>query len=168
MTHDLEVGGMTTAFIPILSLIVAALAVFVGPVISWRVARRQLATTLEVSNKQIIAPMRQAWINNLRDVLSEISSSALHYFVAVFEERTDQEYQHLTHLEYKVVLMLNPKEDDHQRLEKLIRQMIGMLGDEASAIRDKEFPNCHKAVIKLSREVLKREWDRIKDRIAPP
>lgn len=50
--------------------------------------------------------MRQAWINNLRDLLSEITSSALHYYVAGFEDRTDQEYQHLTHLEYKIKLML--------------------------------------------------------------
>lgn len=156
------------AFIPILSLIVAALAVFVGPVISWRVARRQLTATLEVSNKQITAPMRQAWINNLRDILSEIASSALHYHVAGFEERTDQEYQHLTHLEYKVILMLNPSENDHQRLEKLISQMTGMLSRKGSATLDAEFEVCHKAVITLSRDVLKREWNRIKDRIAPP
>ncbi len=159
---------MTMAFIPILSLIVAALAVFVGPVISWRVARRQLTATLEVSNKQITAPMRQAWINNLRDILSEIASSALHYHVAGFEERTDQEYQHLTHLEYKVILVLNPHENDHQRLEKLISQMTGMLGGKGSATLDAEFQVCHKAVIKLSRDVLKREWNRIKDRIEPP
>lgn len=75
--------------IPILSLVVAALAVFFGPIISWRTATRQLRANLEVSNKQIIAPMRQAWINNLRDLLSEITSNALHYHVAGFEERTD-------------------------------------------------------------------------------
>ncbi len=61
--------------IPVLSLIVAALAVFVGPLISWLVAKRQLASSLEVANKQIIAPMRQAWINDLRDLLAELTSS---------------------------------------------------------------------------------------------
>lgn len=85
--------------IPILSLVVAALAVFVGPIISRRVANRQLEANLDVANKQIIAPMRQGWINMLRDLLSEITSSALHYHVAGFEDRTDEDYQHLTHLE---------------------------------------------------------------------
>ena len=75
--------------------------------------------------------MRQAWINNLRELLSEITSSALHYHVAGFGERTDQEYQHLTHLEYKIRLMLNPRETDHQRLEKLIAPMTGLLGKRA-------------------------------------
>jgi len=61
--------------IPILSLVVAALAVFVGPLVSWFVAKRQVGSSLALTdkqiraslgaatNKQIIAPMRQAWIN---------------------------------------------------------------------------------------------------------
>lgn len=77
---------------PVLSLVVAALAVFVVPLISWLITKRQLASLLEVANKQIIAPMRQAWINNLRDLVAELTSSALHYYVAGFEERTDEEY----------------------------------------------------------------------------
>jgi hypothetical protein len=135
---------------------------------SWRAATRQLRANLEVSNKQIIAPMRQAWINNLRDLLSEITSSALHYHVAGFEERTDQEYQHLTHLEYKIRLMLNPRETDHQQLEKLIAQMTGLLGKKGSPDVDAEFQTCHEAVVALAREVFKREWDRVKESIPMP
>lgn len=78
--------------IPILSLAVAVLAVFVGPLLSQRVARRQVVSSLEVANKQIIAPMRQVWINNLRNLLAELASSALHYYVAGYEDRTDEEY----------------------------------------------------------------------------
>jgi hypothetical protein len=158
--------AMTTA-IPVLSLLVAVLAVLFGPVVTWRVARRQLSTNLEVSNKQIIAPMRQAWINNLRDLLSEITSSSLHYHVAGFEERTDEEYQHLTYLEYKIKLMLNPREEDHEKLEKLIGEMTCMLAKRGSMELDAQFESCHKAVVSLSRDVLKREWDRVKDRIQP-
>ena len=121
--------------IPILSLAVAALAVFVGPIISYHVAKRQIASALATSQKQIIAPMRQAWINNLRDVLAELASLALHYYSAGFEEREDSEYQHLSLLEHRIQLMLNPMEDDHNELERLIRKMItslerGKEGDE--------------------------------------
>lgn len=146
--------------IPILSLGVAALAVFVGPMISLLIARRQVMSSLEVANKQIIGPMRQAWINNLRDLLAELASSAHHYFVAGFEERTDEEYRRLSLLEHKIQLMLNPKEEDHRKLEQLIRTMIGALerGKEA----DSDFVSAHPMVMKLSREVLKREWDRVK------
>ena len=107
--------------IPILSLLIALLAVFVGPLLSWLTARRQAAIALAVANKQIIAPMRQAWINSLRDLTAELSSRALHYYQAGFEDRSDAEYQELTLLEWKIVLMLNCNEADHSELEQSIR-----------------------------------------------
>jgi hypothetical protein len=146
--------------IPILSLVVAALAVFVGPFISSRIARKQVMSSLEVANKQITAPMRQAWINSLRDLLAELSSSALHYYVSGFEDRRDQEYQRLSHLEHKVQLMLNPKEEDHKKLEQLIHQMIASI--ERGKEGDNDFAATHPAVMELSRQVLKREWNRVK------
>jgi hypothetical protein len=149
--------------IPVLSLVVAAIAVFVGPLISLRIARRQVMSSLAVANKQITAPMRQAWINSLRDLLAEISSSALHYFVAGFEDRRDEDYQRVTLLEHKIQLMLNPKEEDHKKLEQFIRTMIKAI--ESGKEGDSDFMAAHPKVVALSREVLKREWDRIKNPI---
>ena len=51
---------LTLMNIPVLSLIVAALAVVFGPLISWRIAKRQIEASAEVANKQITAPMRQS------------------------------------------------------------------------------------------------------------
>jgi hypothetical protein len=53
--------------VPVLSLLVALLAVFVGPLVQMRIARRQIRASIEVANKQITASMRQAWVTNLRD-----------------------------------------------------------------------------------------------------
>ena len=158
--------------ISILSLAVAALAVFVGPLISWQVAKHQIksasdlsasqtSAALVTSNKQIIAPMRQAWINNLRDLLSELLSSARHYYVSGYEDRTDQEYQRVTLLEHKVKLMLNPKEEDHQRLEERIGNMIASIEQHPKFVND--FPDLHDEILSLSRQVLKREWNRVKE-----
>ncbi|HEY5627672.1 MAG TPA: hypothetical protein VIR79_06980 [Nitrospira sp.] len=151
-------------FIPILSLVVAALAVFFGPFISLKIAKRQVRSSLEVANRQITGPMRQAWINSLRDLLSELCSSAHHYFVAGFEDRKDDEYQRLGHLETKIQLMLNAKEDDHIQLERLIREMVSSL--EKGKDGDAEFTAVHRKVIALSRQVLKREWNVVKQPIA--
>lgn len=150
--------------IPILSLVVAGIAVFVGPLISLRIARRQVMSSFEVANKQIIAPMRQAWINDLRDLIAELTSSALYYYVAGFEDRNDKEYQRLTHLEHKIQLMLNPKEEDHKKLEQLIRQMIASIerGKEGG---NNDFIATHPAVMEMSRQVFKREWNRVKAHI---
>jgi hypothetical protein len=158
-----------------LSLIVAALAVFVGPIISWHIAKRQIKessdlaqaqirSALHTSNKQIVAPMRQAWINELRELLAELSSSALHYYLAGFEDRTDQEYQRLTFIESKIKFMLNAKESDHQRLEQDIRHLIVSLQQHPGFVDD--FPEMHDSVVALSREVLKREWNRVKEPIS--
>jgi hypothetical protein len=73
-------------WIPILSVGVALVATIVGPTVSWIIARQQLRSSLEVSNKQVVAPMRQAWINSLRDLLAELVSNALHYHQTGFED----------------------------------------------------------------------------------
>ena len=158
----------------ILSLIVAALAVTVTPLVSWLTTKRQISTSfalardqthtsLATANKQITAPMRQAWINKLRELLAELTSSAEHYYVAGFEDRTDEEYQRVTLLQAHIRLMLNSNEDDHQRLEVLMRRMVDEIQYEKG--KKPEFPDLHTEVIALSRKILKREWDRVKEPI---
>lgn len=115
---------------------------------------------MEAANKQIIGPMRQAWIDNLRDILAELLSSVLHYYAAGYEDRTDEEYRRVTFLEAKVQLMLNPDEEDHENLERLIREMVGAL---ARADKSNAFPDLYEQVRALSRQILKREWNRVKD-----
>lgn len=147
--------------IPVLSLLIAALAVFVGPVISWKIAKSQIRSSVEVANKQIIGPMRQAWINSLRDLVAELTSNALHYFRAGHDFKGYDNLQRLTFLQSKIHLMLNPNEEDHQKLEWMIDEMMEALqhNDEQGHTK---FINTHQEVIKLSREVFKREWNVVK------
>src|SRR4029077_2398278 len=113
--------------IPTLSLIIAVLAVFFWPLISLRIAKRQIESSASVANKQITAPMRQAWINGLRDLVAELTSSALHYFKAGHDFKGYENFQRLTFLESKIQLMLNPNEEDHQKLEWMIQEMMKAL-----------------------------------------
>lgn len=149
--------------VPTLSLIVAALAIFVGPIISFIVAKRQIASSLAVSHKQIIAPMRQAWINSLRDVIAELTSKAFRYHCTGFEERKDAEYLYLAELEHRIRLMLNPAEDDHTALELLIREMVSSAG-RGMEDADK-FSEFHTQVMAMSRRILKRERNVVKEKI---
>lgn len=148
-------------WIPILSLIVAALAVFVGPFVSWRVAREQTESSLKAANKQIIAPMRQAWINSLRDLLAEFTATAMHYYLTGTEHRTDAEFERLTLLQHKVLLMLNPVESDHKDLQDAIGMLIVEVG--SPGVPSSEALGLHGQVVDLSRAVLKREWNRVKE-----
>jgi hypothetical protein len=59
--------------------------------------------------------------------------------------------------------MMNPFEDDHKLLEKLIHDMNVALGRGKDG--DTEFFASYEALLPLSRDVLKREWNRVKDKI---
>jgi hypothetical protein len=61
--------------------------------------------------------------------------------------------------------MLNPREADHKQLEELVRKMISALGRGKEG--DQDFTEAHPLVINLSRQILKREWDRVEDKIQP-
>jgi hypothetical protein len=67
-------------------------------------------------------------------------------------------------LESKIQLMLNPNEEDHQKLEWMIHEMMQALQRSDEKGRQ-DFIATHPEVIKLSRLVFKREWNRVKDNI---
>ena len=64
-------------------------------------------------------------------------------------------------LRHKIVLMVNPQEEDHQKLESVIRDMLTDLGRGA----DDEFESADEAVLDPSRGIIKREWNRVKEPI---
>jgi hypothetical protein len=175
MNEEILLPILTDKDIPILSLLVAALAVFVSPLVSWFIASRQVKASLKVTeqqinsslavaNKQIVAPMRQKWINDLRDLVVELTSDTLHYFKAGHDFDGYKNLQRLTFLESKIQLMLNPNEEDHQKLEWMIEAMMKALQRSDNEGRE-DFITTHPEVVKLSRLVFKREWNRVKENI---
>ncbi|HEY3383473.1 MAG TPA: hypothetical protein VGK32_17025 [Vicinamibacterales bacterium] len=144
----------------ILSLTVALLAVIAGPFVSWVITRRTLASSERVAVRQVIAPMRQAWINDLRARLAELSATTQHYFVAGYEDRTDKEYRRVAQLEQEIVLMLNPLEAEHQALQQTIRELVSSL--ERGKGADDSFIAAHGRTTELGRTILKTEWNRVK------
>ena len=147
--------------VPTLPLIVAALAVIVSPTVSWCVAQRQIRSALEASNKQIVAPMRQAWINKLRELLAELTANTMHArVVGGITNRTDEDNKRLFLLLGHIQLMLNPNEDDHKNLEMLMQKVVGELRNENGTHDKLSALRCD--LLALSRKILKREWDRVR------
>ena len=148
--------------ISILSLIVAILAVVVGPCVALKVARRQIRASLEAAGKQITAPMRQAWIDKLRELLAELTANTVHGRAAGgIGKRHSEENTRLFLLLAHIQLMLNPEEADHQRLEELMRKMVAEIKDEQGS--QDELSALRAELIALSRTILKREWNRVKE-----
>jgi hypothetical protein len=148
--------------IPILSLIVALLAVFVSPVLSWITSKRQMEVTIRTIKLQVISPMRQVWINHLRELIAEVASSCLHYWqTGTFEDLNNEEYKRITDIEHKIRLMINPNEGNHINLLESIRKMVATTG-AANQKEDKVFFAAYNAVIELGQAVLKEEWKVVK------
>lgn len=149
---------------PVLSLLVALLAVFVGPFISWKVANSQSKISLQIANKQIIGPMRQAWINTLRDIVSDLLGKSAHYWAAGYEDREDDEYRYITELLSRLELQINPNEDDHALLVVKAYEMQSHINSN-NMNTDEVFWRLHKEVKEIAQQILKREWDRTKQEI---
>lgn len=171
-----------TPWLPLGTLAIAALAVFVGPWISARATERQIrASQLSIekqihasllsANKQIIAPMRQAWINSLRDKVADILSTAWWYHVSgedpegpdhdgLAEARVEKR---LRFMEQQIALMLNLGEPDHVELLELVNKTVASC--HAQSGMETDFRDYHENCAASCRRVLKKEWNRVREEL---
>ncbi len=141
--------------ISIISLLVALLAVFFGPIISIIIAKMQLKGV----SRQILSPIRQKWINELTEVLAKISSKSLHYWTSGFEDRSDEDYYELTFLEYKLGLLLDTKTSSHLEIIKIIRELVSEL--QSTKDNTQKFQELHEELMDIGRKILKHEREKI-------
>jgi hypothetical protein len=145
--------GELTALI---SALISLFAVFFGPLITSRIAK-----------KQILSPIRQKWIDELRELMSQHLSECekaivIHQGDGIFDtEKTDEAlFQKLLYLKQKLGLMLNPSEKEHANLIEKIDE----LNDEVMHGVDDfiKFGAKLRATTALCQEILKGEWDKVK------
>ncbi len=144
--------------ISLVALSIAFLALFIAP---WINAKN--------SKRQVIAPMRQAWINAFRDKVSEfisiISVERTHITPSnsdsedrkVAAHKEDRErYERLNFLSISVMLHINPKEKKHLELVELLRTIQLGYHDNKDTAND----SVH--LVKLCQQILKDEWEATK------
>lgn len=150
--------------ISIISLIIAAIAIFFGPLISIIITNKTLKLNSKIASKSLISPIRQQWIDNLRNTIIELLAKSHHYCVAGTDDREDEEYYRIIELEKKITLLINSKEEDHIKLLKNISEMLDNLykGGMKSEVL---FWEKHNEIIQISQSILKREWERVKNDI---
>jgi hypothetical protein len=142
----------------ILSAATALFAVVLGPLVSLWAARRQSRVTVLSAN-------RQAWINTLRDLLAECMAISGFIHIADWSERKQSEFdermERFALVVSKIRLMLNPNEQDHQRLN----EMLGELMKSMRSLKEKDTvkgAQLMRDFVPLSQTILKREWERVK------
>jgi hypothetical protein len=167
--------------VPAISAVTALLAVVVGPVVTAllthrqilaassamqsqlqnakRLADDQLQSTRRTANKQAVAPMRQAWINGLRERVAKLPSFAARIKASPANLGVPETVQ-FAQTHYEILLMLNPGKPDHQALERLVEELVIFIQGDAGA--KEEFWAYRLKIVDASRKIFKREWDRIK------
>lgn len=149
--------------VPVIAAATALCAVLLGPLVSLWAANKQARIALRANN-------RQAWINTLREVISEFSSTAR--VVSLSKEFSDRfsRAEKLFFLEEKMKLLVNPKEDDHRALivefEKArvaaIRMFSADNDKEKKDVAHEELKSALRNITDTSQTILKREWERVK------
>lgn len=170
--------------------IVALIALFLGPWMQWRIAKRQVRMQSEIAKLQIetqsriatrqiadnISTKRQSWIDELRKDaaefltvvgrIQELKRPRVEQIIAVseiaddFKERLAAEMR-AKELGTRITLRLNPNEDEHNRLITLIDAMMSK-GPEEEAQIAQEFNEASHAVVRHLQVILKHEWERVK------
>lgn len=142
----------------IVSAVTALVAVIIGPFI-----------TLRASKNQLLGPMRQAWINDLRNAVAEFSArinlgyeavastfahedSVRHDAMTLRTQHIQSTYQLLA----KIILLVNPKEPEHQELVRLAKAAYSAY--ESGNRADTALSALHRH----TQAVLKKEWDVVK------
>jgi hypothetical protein len=144
-----------------LALLVAALAVFVGPFVQMWIAKRQVRATVLSAN-------RQRWIDSLRSQIAEflaalvtlnaVRSGALDLSPTEYSAKLEQ----FRLRQFTIRLMLNPSEKDHQRLDEILREGLTLVTSPKPCLMQDDLAKVLDAIDSIARPVLKREWERVK------
>jgi len=154
--------------------ITAIVAVIVGPLLQWRIARRQTADN--------ISAKRQVWIDELRrDIAAFLQTAAkleglrrpnlalpLEDQKKTFEERVEADSK-ANELGLLIRMRLNPDEPAHNKLVELLVGLAALCPDppsdetEADRLKAKRAFHAQQAkIVAHTQSILKTEWDRIK------
>ena len=164
----MDTAWLDPLLISLVSAATALVASVVGPLVTLAVARRQF-------NATVISANRQKWIEALRDLLSELISLLVAVLV-VKAQRTGPwdrgmgaiaqepallaKLERVVHVQWKIRLLINPTEPDHEELYRMIDAAFKRLQSEES--HDAESEADIEAITRLAQSILKREWERVK------
>jgi hypothetical protein len=159
---------MDPQLVSLVSVCTALVASIAGPLATLRVSRRQFDAT-------VLATSRQKWIDALRDLLADLMSqfAGLSVLKGRWEGKWDRglgllhadpslvaKIERLVLVRWKVRLMLNLNEADHQELDRLIGAAVQRLRNESPGEADTDVDI--EAISQQAKGILKREWERVK------
>lgn len=146
----------------------AMIASIVGLFVHTRIARTEF-------NANVLSANRQRWIETLRDLVASLSSQLLASatirhtvqeptgLVIARDPELLRRVENLLRTVFKIELMLNPLEHDHQQLRSLMKAGVEQLRSPSlERSLEEHIENVSGDIIQLSQGILKREWVRVK------
>jgi lipid A disaccharide synthetase len=126
-------------------LVFAAIFTLLNAWLLARNATKNAEVQNDLATKRKLADFRQAWLNELRDCLSELQSIAL----VPGSEQSDLRQQYRIFI--KVRLLMNKKDQNYDQLNALMHN--ANIESRAKIVQD---------LISVSQDILKTEWDILK------
>ncbi|ESU28726.1 hypothetical protein FLJC2902T_13190 [Flavobacterium limnosediminis JC2902] len=119
--------------------------------------------TYIIAKKQIIntgvTQFRQQWINSLRDTISVFISRAEYTSIQENQEKIKEAFREIVEAEFKIELLLNPSEEDHNKLVEKMREIRDLI----YFVPDNDTLDIHiEELLAITKKVLKREWNVVK------
>lgn len=163
-----------------ISLLIALLAVFFGPIMSYFTTKltirsqlksieQQTSTQISIAQhtvkSQVLSGNRQQWINTLRDNISEFIALVGMISANILQKDIAREkFERLIQVRVKISLLLNMSEQDHQQLNSLLNHATSQITDQIAKNRiTTDFQKTRDDIVTLSQKILKREWERVKN-----
>lgn len=148
------------ALAAVISALVALVSATVGPFVSWKFAKKQIASTLRSAS-------RRDWIDTLREEVAELlglmwDASARRVGGTLDSPSVDEFSRAISKKLAKIELLLNPNEELHNRLVWLIRETLAEVWNPEKTPYPERARELTDSIVQSSKEILKAEWDRAK------
>jgi len=106
---------------------------------------------------------RQEWINNLRQNISELITSAV-FIIADYENKNDpaRNIEKLVLSKSKIELLINPDNEDHNDLVNKIESLLNEISKGEDDYNEDRTNKKRVAVIEISRKIFQKTWAKIK------
>lgn len=150
-----------TAVAAVVSALVALVSATVGPFVSWKIAKRQIVTSVRATS-------RQQWIDNLRDEVADfigflIESGIKRTGNTIAESDVNELARIQSQKLARIELLLNPKEEKHNQLIWFLRKAHSETWNPAIQPDAEKVREITDRALDICKEILKLEWNRTKE-----
>jgi hypothetical protein len=158
--------GQITEYVAVISAATALISVFLGPLVTLHVARKQLRAT-------IVSQNRIRWVEELRNDVADFMAVLNEAYVTHNRSREKDIPQTLRPTRDDLVsvnmrlsrqrsilrLKLTPDDEDHTELYEIIQKTVGIVGF-ITKTDQVQFQKYSMSLITTARKLLKAEWKR--------